>query len=228
VFNEPLIQLKFKQVPTQKKEFLLFHLPRSHGSLLIGTPRSDFTSPKIEFFIRGILISVLERKIRKGKMLYWNDVISQEGKPMSKKKKIIIFAVSGIGFLLVALQIEYMLRCNQTRKKLAGNIRTTAQIGFLVEGFCRVSNIEYDRPITTERIISWIDDHDYEDVFTVNQDLKQILDAWDTPIVITYEGTDIYKFVSFGANRKDDHGQGDDIVRIFDVSGDQAELVEKQ
>jgi hypothetical protein len=78
-------------------------------------------------------------------------------------------------------------------------------------------------PVGNEQMADWLDSHG---IYYAIDENNNFLDEWDMPISIHYEESAIYKFVSLGPNRQDNHGKGDDIVRVFDLSSNEIIMIE--
>lgn len=69
--------------------------------------------------------------------------------------------------------------------------------------------LEYDDPFTIEQL---------EEELGVDFESKQYLDYWQMPIIIEFTEPATYKFISFGPNKQDDKGGGDDLIEQFDLT----------
>lgn len=69
----------------------------------------------------------------------------------------------------------------------------------------------YQHPISFEQI------NDYQ--YLNYRPGEQICDAWNMPILLEIQDPNQYIFTSYGPNKQDDHGKGDDIVEKCDMNG---------
>jgi hypothetical protein len=64
--------------------------------------------------------------------------------------------------------------------------------------------------------------------YQITEDGLSVKDEWGMPIIIEFTEPSIYKFTSYGANRKDDNGEGDDIYAVYDLSIDNYMLIKQK
>lgn len=126
---------------------------------------------------------------------------------------------------LSPLNLERWSKMNTVGQKMAYTISSMRKIAFVI--LTMIDTEEYQHPIENQRIVSFAATILKDDSELKYSEQKRVFyDAWNTPILISYEKPAIYKFVSIGPNKQNDYGKGDDIVRVFDLSDNEMKLVE--
>ncbi len=107
-------------------------------------------------------------------------------------------------------------------------IKTNLTIGILSDGISKQIEINDKRTVTVQDLIAWVKNNSYQDIIPLDDTGQQILDAWDTPIVLRFREPAHYTFISHGPNLRDDAGVNDDIVRVFDYSSGTKEEIKSE
>lgn len=137
--------------------------------------------------------------------------------------KFIVFL--GISAIAVSYLILYLARLDQYQETHSKRTESIARIGMIAGCIFTIGKDTGQHPVTKERVIDWISINQKEKYIKIDNHSQNILDEWGMPIAFVYEKHAIYKLISYGPNGKNDHGKGDDIVRVFNLGGDQLELV---
>lgn len=144
---------------------------------------------------------------------------------MSNSKKI-----TGCILLAISLLIGYMIcdiyREHGVKLQLNKKIKTEATFVLIAEGILEISRVDAEHPVSKDRIIDWVIANGYDDPIAIRNN-EQIIDAWDMPILIRQENKAIYKLISCGPNQQDDQGEGDDVTRSYDLSGDEVKSIDQ-
>ncbi|HML75903.1 MAG TPA: hypothetical protein PKB02_15540 [Anaerohalosphaeraceae bacterium] len=83
-------------------------------------------------------------------------------------------------------------------------------------------------PITINDVIEMYRQNGRQVNNELTEDGQSVIDAWGTPIVIEFKEPSIYKFMSYGANKKDDKGKGDDILVVYNLLPHDFTLIEQK
>ncbi len=144
---------------------------------------------------------------------------------MSKTKIKITIALI-IVFLLIAYVIGDTLWIGMSRRTYNRIFGTKVDMDFIARRTEELLTSQNLQSVTNSQIIEWLIYNKDTDLVKIDDNGHNILDAWDMPIQIYYEEPMTYKLVSYGPNRKNDNGEGDDIVEIYDLSEDEIKKVE--
>lgn len=141
-----------------------------------------------------------------------------------KKRYWIAGAILSLCFLVMYERYEYTQAVISDGRRLKMNIT----ISILSDGIAKQIDMDNTHTVTVQDLIAWVKKNSYEDVVSLDNAEEQILDVWGTPLVMRFREPAHYTFISYGPNRRDDEGDNDDIVRIFDYSGGAKEEIKSE
>lgn len=141
-----------------------------------------------------------------------------------KKRYWIAGAILSLCFLVMYERYEYTQAVISDGRRLKMNIT----ISILSDGIAKQIDMDNTHTVTVQDLIAWVKKNSYEDVVSLDNAEEQILDVWGTPLVMRFREPAHYTFISYGPNRRDDEGDNDDIVRIFDYSSGAKEEIKSE
>lgn len=95
---------------------------------------------------------------------------------------------------------------------------TINRLQALAHGIQRIVRYKNERPPKNiESLSEYLRSHmDYRDFGWFEPNTGVIIDSWGTPVSLVVKTPEEYTFISAGSNRKNENGNGDDLVYTFD------------
>jgi len=134
---------------------------------------------------------------------------------MSIKRSIVL----SITFLVVIASGLYLYTVYFPRPREPGipkHVWTHATMRQLALGISMLVDDGHAHPVDIEEISNILA---YDGGINYSNEGKAFIDVWGMPILIKYEQPATYRFISYGPNKEDDNGIGDDLMKAYDVSG---------
>ncbi len=140
---------------------------------------------------------------------------------MRVKKSILICIIIPLAFILCVLLTLGGVRSNKSR--------TVSTIFHLKSDIFSAAKFEgKQHPVAISDVLEMYRKDNRSISYKITEDGVAIKDAWDMPIIIEFQEPSIYKIISYGPNKKDDKGQGDDMYAVYDLSLENYKQIEQR